>query len=343
MLAVQALVDAGDEVVAVTPVWPNLVAQPAIMGARCAASRSSRWTAPGNWTCRAAGRGHATHPAAGHQFAQQPDRLDADAHDEQVQILAHCRGTGTWILADEVYERLYFEPPRRPVPPVSWTSREPEDRLVVVHSFSKSFLMTGWRLGWLVMPPDDAADRQADRVQHLLRAGIRAARRHGGAAAHGRGDAAGGAASQTVPRHAGAVAAGHAGRRGGAGQKAACMPFSGWPVPGIRWKPPKAWCWRPAWGWHRVWPSVPANPADSPGSWLRWCFASRDPQRWCRASSGCGPGWSGDLTAQAPAGYNRRFAACRAHVRGSSSAWRKLSTRGIAVMSQCRPIHRKMK
>ena len=29
----------------------------------------------------------------------------------------------------------------------------PEDRLVVVHSFSKSFLMTGWRLGWLVMPP----------------------------------------------------------------------------------------------------------------------------------------------------------------------------------------------
>jgi len=34
MLAVQALVDAGDEVVAVTPVWPNLVAQPLIMGAK---------------------------------------------------------------------------------------------------------------------------------------------------------------------------------------------------------------------------------------------------------------------------------------------------------------------
>ncbi|MDP3605285.1 MAG: aminotransferase class I/II-fold pyridoxal phosphate-dependent enzyme, partial [Polaromonas sp.] len=34
MLAVQAVVDAGDEVVAVTPVWPNLTAQPAIMGAR---------------------------------------------------------------------------------------------------------------------------------------------------------------------------------------------------------------------------------------------------------------------------------------------------------------------
>jgi len=33
MLAVQALVDAGDEVLAITPVWPNLVAQPRIMGA----------------------------------------------------------------------------------------------------------------------------------------------------------------------------------------------------------------------------------------------------------------------------------------------------------------------
>ena len=33
------------------------------------------------------------------------------------------------------------------------TSRQPDDRLVVAHSFSKSFLMTGWRLGWLVLPP----------------------------------------------------------------------------------------------------------------------------------------------------------------------------------------------
>jgi aspartate/methionine/tyrosine aminotransferase len=34
----------------------------------------------------------------------------------------------------------------------SWTSPAPDDRLVVAHSFSKSFLMTGWRLGWLVLP-----------------------------------------------------------------------------------------------------------------------------------------------------------------------------------------------
>ena len=88
------------------------------------------------------------------------------------------RKTGTWILADEVYERLYYgadtdnDPvPGRPKPDASFRGEarsasggvvcapsfldvaQPDDRLVVVHSFSKSFLMTGWRLGWLVMPP----------------------------------------------------------------------------------------------------------------------------------------------------------------------------------------------
>jgi aspartate/methionine/tyrosine aminotransferase len=67
--------------------------------------------------------------------------------------LAHCRQTGTWILADEVYERLYFEPSTNGCAPSFLDVAEPDDRLVVAHSFSKSFLMTGWRLGWLVMPP----------------------------------------------------------------------------------------------------------------------------------------------------------------------------------------------
>ena len=48
MLAVQALVDAGDEVVVVTPVWPNLTAQPLIMGARL--KRVSLKPSGGAWT-----------------------------------------------------------------------------------------------------------------------------------------------------------------------------------------------------------------------------------------------------------------------------------------------------
>jgi aspartate/methionine/tyrosine aminotransferase len=70
---------------------------------------------------------------------------------EQQAILEHCRETGTWILADEVYERLYYEGDATAAPSFLDIA-EPDDRLVVVHSFSKSFLMTGWRLGNLVGP-----------------------------------------------------------------------------------------------------------------------------------------------------------------------------------------------
>ena len=72
---------------------------------------------------------------------------------EQRAILEHCRQTGTWIVADEVYERLYFEG-NAPCAPSFLDVAAPEDRLIVAHSFSKSFLMTGWRLGWLVAPVD---------------------------------------------------------------------------------------------------------------------------------------------------------------------------------------------
>ena len=70
---------------------------------------------------------------------------------EQAAILAHCRQTGTWILADEVYERLYFDDASHCAPSFLDVAQA-DDRLVVVHSFSKSFLMTGWRLGWMVLP-----------------------------------------------------------------------------------------------------------------------------------------------------------------------------------------------
>jgi aspartate/methionine/tyrosine aminotransferase len=70
--------------------------------------------------------------------------------DEQRTLLDHCRRTGTWIVADEVYDRVWFGVGR--AAPSFLDIASPQDRLVVVHSFSKSFLMTGWRLGWLVLP-----------------------------------------------------------------------------------------------------------------------------------------------------------------------------------------------
>ena len=152
MLAVQAVVDAGDQVVVVTPVWPNLVAQPKIMGADV--RRVSLRPQGGAWTLDLQALLDAVTPATRLLVVNAPNNPTGWTlgRDEQQAILEHCRKTGTWILADEVYERLYYEPGARCAPSFLDVAG-PEDRLIVAHSFSKSFLMTGWRLGWLVMPP----------------------------------------------------------------------------------------------------------------------------------------------------------------------------------------------
>jgi aspartate/methionine/tyrosine aminotransferase len=153
MLAVQALVSSGDEVVVVTPVWPNLTAQPAIMGA-LVRSVSLRPVA-GAWQLDMAKLLAAVTVNTKVLILNAPNNPTGWtlSRAEQETILAHCRDTGTWILADEVYERLYYEPTSNGCAPSFLDIAQPDDRLVVVNSFSKSFLMTGWRLGWLVMPP----------------------------------------------------------------------------------------------------------------------------------------------------------------------------------------------
>lgn len=167
MLAMQAIVDPGDEVVAVVPLWPNLTAQAAILGAevRRVSLRYDPARDDAGWVLDL--------PALLESVTEQTRVLLLNAPnnptgwtlsaDEQAAILAHCRRTGTWIVADEVYERVFFGPPRAGggglvAAPSFLDLAEPQDRLVVVHSFSKSFLMTGWRLGWMVMPPALAAE-----------------------------------------------------------------------------------------------------------------------------------------------------------------------------------------
>lgn len=156
MVAMQALVDAGDRVVVVTPVWPNLTAQPRILGAdlHCVALVPD---ADGAWRLDLPALLAAITPDTRLLVVNSPNNptgwtLTAA---EQAQILARCRETGTWILSDEVYERLYYEGDGGDAAcaPSFLDLADADDRLVVVQSFSKAFLMTGWRLGYLIMPP----------------------------------------------------------------------------------------------------------------------------------------------------------------------------------------------
>ena len=154
MLAMQALVDAGDEVLVVTPVWPNLTAQPQILGAQLRTLGlepcKGRWALPLEKLLNSI---TANTRLLVLNSPNNPTGWTLNRQEQQA-ILGKCRSTGTWILADEVYESLFFLDSQNHCAPSFLDIAQPDDKLVVAHSFSKSFLMTGWRLGWLVMPPD---------------------------------------------------------------------------------------------------------------------------------------------------------------------------------------------
>ena len=151
MLAMQALAGAGDDVVVVVPVWPNLTAQPAILGA--SVKRVSLTVHAGAWTLDIDALLSAVTEQTRVLLVNAPNNPTGWTltRDEQKTILDHCRRTGTWIVADEVYERVFFG--GAATAPSFLDIADVDDRLIVAHSFSKSFLMTGWRLGWLVVPP----------------------------------------------------------------------------------------------------------------------------------------------------------------------------------------------
>jgi len=67
----------------------------------------------------------------------EPDRLDA--------IAGVCRDRGVWFISDEIYHGLTYGLPAR-------TALAASDEAVIINSFSKYFSMTGWRVGWMVVP-----------------------------------------------------------------------------------------------------------------------------------------------------------------------------------------------
>ena len=77
-------------------------------------------------------------------------------------ILEIARRRGVWLISDEVYSRLVYD--GAPAAPSLLDVAEPDDRVIVCNSFSKTWVMTGWRLGWLVLP-DGARDAVTEIVE----------------------------------------------------------------------------------------------------------------------------------------------------------------------------------
>ena len=163
-VAIRCALDPGEEAIVLTPAWPNgtsivqmcnatprQIAQP-LRGDRYAidfdameravtpCTRLLLYTSPSNplgWVATV---------------------------EDQGKLLDFARRHGLWLMADEVYERLYYS--GSAVPSILKLAAR-EDAVIVVQSFSKSYCMTGWRVGWIVTRRD-LASRAAQLNEFII-------------------------------------------------------------------------------------------------------------------------------------------------------------------------------
>jgi len=154
-LAMRAALDPGDEALILSPAWPNGGSIAAIANAKAIdvplVLDGERYQIDFDLLERAAG------PRTRLVLLTSPSNplgWVAEATDQR-RLLDFCRDRGLWLIADEVYERIYYAGDEiGAAAPSILRICDRDDAVHVVQSFSKAYCMTGWRVGWLVTRAD---------------------------------------------------------------------------------------------------------------------------------------------------------------------------------------------
>ena len=180
MLMAQALIEPGDNMVVLSPVWPNINDAVTVLGGE-ARPVALTPTEAGGWRLDLDRLMAACDSRTRMIFVNSPGNPTGwmMRREEQQALLDFTRRRGLWLIADEVYGRILYTGAR--AAPSLLDLAVPEDRVVVINSFSKSWAMTGWRLGWLVAPREiqEVADKLVEfntscAPPFLQRAGVTA-------------------------------------------------------------------------------------------------------------------------------------------------------------------------
>lgn len=150
MLSCQMLLGEGDEMVVVSPVWPNIVEAVQALGAKsvCVPMEFDGI----RWHLNLERLFAAVTPRTRALFINSPGNPTGIVVDRETQaaILDFARERDLWIIADEVYARLIYDGSN--AAPSFLDLALPDDKVIQVNSFSKNWAMTGWRVGWIVAP-----------------------------------------------------------------------------------------------------------------------------------------------------------------------------------------------
>ncbi|MBM6595830.1 pyridoxal phosphate-dependent aminotransferase [Microvirga pudoricolor] len=145
VLAFLSLFDAGQRVAITAPGYPayrNILEALGIEPATIPLSKADGWI----MTASAIEKAYADKPFHG-VLAMSPANPSGTmiGRDALGALGAACRRMGLWFVSDEIYHGLTYAAP-------ATTALETDDDAVVINSFSKYYCMTGWRIGWIVVP-----------------------------------------------------------------------------------------------------------------------------------------------------------------------------------------------
>src|SRR5918997_799262 len=157
-LVLRALLEPGDEVLLPDPAWPNYRMIAHLLGARVLAYPL---VSEEGFLPRLEDLERLVTPRTRAILVNSPSNpLGTVVPRELMEgLLAFARERGLWFISDEVYDEIVFDDDFVSAGSVA----DPKDRLVSIYSFSKVYAMTGWRVGYLVAPPDLA--RNLTRVE----------------------------------------------------------------------------------------------------------------------------------------------------------------------------------
>lgn len=149
-LALQATAGAGDEVIYLTPAWPNSPAAVEVAGGKAVPVALDR--SDNGWSCDVERIAAAVTARTKAIFVNSPANPTGWTADRETlaAILELARAKNLWIIADETYAQFHFDGGRAPS---FMDVMDAEDRVLFVNTFSKNWAMTGWRVGWIGTHP----------------------------------------------------------------------------------------------------------------------------------------------------------------------------------------------
>jgi aspartate aminotransferase len=161
--AFAALLDPGDEVLLPTPYWTTYPEVITLAGGKPVEVMTDERS--GYLTPVADLEAHRTERTKVLLFVSPSNPTGAVYPPELVAEIGHwAADNGLWVITDEIYEHLVYGDAR--FSSIAVAAPELADRCVVLNGVAKTYAMTGWRVGWLIGPPD-VAKAAADLQSHM--------------------------------------------------------------------------------------------------------------------------------------------------------------------------------